>query len=68
MRLALIAMVAVHDRRIPRSRCAAPGCRPWLCVVDDSASMGIEDRYDDKKLAALVAKRLRIERRSGAIG
>jgi hypothetical protein len=27
-------------------------------VVDDSASMGIEDRYDDKKLHALVAKRI----------
>jgi hypothetical protein len=27
-------------------------------VVDDSASMGIDDRYDDKKLNALVASRM----------
>ena len=48
----------VHDRRVHAVAATAPACRPWSFVVDDSASMGIVDRYDDEKLAAESGRRI----------
>ena len=57
IRLVLIAivifMIAEFSLSLRRT-----GLPTIAIVVDDSASMGIEDRYDDKKLHALVAKRI----------
>ncbi len=58
MRLALIVLVAlmIAEFRLSLRRTGLPTV---AVVVDDSASMGIEDRYDDKKLESLVARRLK---------
>jgi hypothetical protein len=57
MRLALIAitlfMLAEFKLTLRRT-----GLPTVAVVVDDSASMGIDDRYDDKKLHDLVAARI----------
>jgi hypothetical protein len=57
LRLAVIAivvfMLAEFELTLRRT-----GLPTIAVVVDDSASMGIEDRYEDKKVQALVAARL----------
>lgn len=57
IRLALIAivlfMIAEFSLSLERT-----GLPTVAILVDDSASMGIDDRYDDKKLLALVNRRI----------
>ena len=57
MRLALIAIVVfmIAEFRLSLRRTGLPTV---AIVVDDSASMGISDQYDDKKLKALVSSRI----------
>ncbi|MEX2112711.1 MAG: VWA domain-containing protein [Pirellulales bacterium] len=58
MRLALIGIVLLMIAEITLSL-RRTGLPTVAVVVDDSASMGITDRYDDEKLQSLVDKRLR---------
>ncbi len=57
LRLGLIAivlfMIAEFSLSLRRT-----GLPTVAIMVDDSASMGIDDRYDDKKLHALISKRI----------
>ncbi|MGD9723694.1 MAG: VWA domain-containing protein [Pirellulales bacterium] len=57
MRLALIAIVLLMIAEITLSL-KRTGLPTVAVVVDDSASMGIVDRYQDEKLQAIVARRL----------
>jgi hypothetical protein len=56
LRLAVIAIVVfmIAEFSLSLRRTGLPSV---AILVDDSASMGIEDHYDDKKLEALVARR-----------
>jgi hypothetical protein len=56
-RLAVIAIVLVMIAEFTLSL-RRTGLPTVAIVVDDSASMGIDDRYDDKKLHALVSSRI----------
>ncbi len=58
LRLGLIAIVLLMIAEITLSL-KRTGLPTVAVVVDDSASMGITDRYDDEKLQELVEKRLR---------
>ncbi len=58
MRLGLIGIVLLMIAEITLSL-RRTGLPTVAVVVDDSASMGITDRYDDEKLQSLVEKRLR---------
>ncbi|HEV3022363.1 MAG TPA: VWA domain-containing protein [Pirellulales bacterium] len=57
VRLALIAIVLfmIAEFSVSLRRTGLPTV---AVVVDDSASMGIDDRYDDQKLQSLVASRI----------
>ncbi len=57
VRLALIAIVAfmIAEFTLALRRTGLPTV---AIVVDDSASMGIDDHYDDKKLQAIVSRRI----------
>ena len=58
MRLTLIALVVLMIAEFMLSL-RRTGLPTVVVVVDDSASMGIVDRYDDKKLQTLIAERLK---------
>ncbi len=57
LRLALVGIVLfmIAEFTLSLKRTGLPTV---AVVLDDSASMGIDDRYDDKKLHALVASRI----------
>jgi len=57
LRLALLAIVLfmIAEFTLSLKRTGLPTI---VVMIDDSASMGIDDRYDDKKLETLVAQRL----------
>jgi hypothetical protein len=57
LRLALVAIVVFMIAEFTLSL-RRTGLPTVAIVIDDSASMGILDRYDDKKIAALVSSRL----------
>jgi hypothetical protein len=57
LRLALIAIVVFMIAEFTLSL-RRTGLPTVAILVDDSASMGIDDRYDDKKLHALVSSRV----------
>ena len=57
MRLALIALVVFMIAEFTLSL-RRTGLPTVAIIVDDSASMGLDERYDDKKLHALVTRRI----------
>ncbi len=57
MRLALIALVVFMIAEFTLSL-RRTGLPTVAIIVDDSASMGLDERYDDKKLHAIVARRI----------
>ena len=61
LRLSLIAIVVfmIAEFTLTLRRTGLPTI---AIVVDDSASMGIDDHYDDKKLRALVSSRIQTAR------
>jgi hypothetical protein len=61
MRLAAMAIVVLMLAEFTLSL-RRTGLPTVAILLDDSASMGIDDRYDDKKLRALVAARIKAAR------
>ncbi len=57
IRLALVAIVVFMIAEFTLSL-RRTGLPTIAVVVDDSASMGIEDRYDEKRLQSLVGRRI----------
>lgn len=57
LRLGLVAIIVFMIAEFTLSL-RRTGLPTVAVLVDDSASMGIEDRYDEKRLAAIISRRL----------